>query len=118
MTSAIHIDRGAWRAAAPIVLRTAQGNHRAGDHLGFGVDLVGAALILEASEQSVPQSFDRADVQRAYDAFIAVATRQTLAPTEPTDRVASDGGALDQVGDPGLEPGTSSLSEKRSNRLS
>ena len=33
-----------------------------------------AALILEASEQSVPQASDRADVQRAYDNVVAAAT--------------------------------------------
>ena len=33
-----------------------------------------AALILEASEQSVPQASDRADVQRAYDDVVAART--------------------------------------------
>ena len=31
---------------------------------------------------------------------------------------ARNGARFEEVGDPGLEPGTSSLSEKRSNRLS
>ena len=34
-----------------------------------------AGLILEASEQSVPQASDRADVQRAYDNVLAAGTR-------------------------------------------
>jgi uncharacterized membrane protein len=33
-----------------------------------------AALILEASHQSVPQASDRADVQRAYDDVVAART--------------------------------------------
>ena len=41
-----------------------------------------AAMILEASEQSVPQASDRADVRRAYDAVAAAGandrTRQML----------------------------------------
>jgi uncharacterized membrane protein len=35
-----------------------------------------AALILEASEQSVPQASDRADVHRAYDHVLAAGTRK------------------------------------------
>jgi uncharacterized membrane protein len=40
-----------------------------------GLVLEQAARILEASEQSVPQPCDRADVQRAYDTVVAAGTR-------------------------------------------
>jgi 4-amino-4-deoxy-L-arabinose transferase-like glycosyltransferase len=53
--------------------------------------------------------------------LLAVGSRLTHgaipAPGGPPDK-AAPGGGTEEVGDPGLEPGTSSLSEKRSNRLS
>ena len=49
------------------------------------------------------------------DASIAPSPRPTTEPGRPKTSVSV---ANVEVGDPGLEPGTSSLSEKRSNRLS
>jgi hypothetical protein len=36
-----------------------------------------AGMILRSSELSVPEPFDRADVQRRYDALVSAASRAT-----------------------------------------
>jgi hypothetical protein len=79
-------------------------------------------LLTEAQEGTfVDAKFGMEPWKLQYKVFDVVAgkryfrtwLRQSL---EAMQRVAAD--RAEQVGDPGLEPGTSSLSEKRSNRLS
>jgi predicted ATPase/class 3 adenylate cyclase len=47
----IHILRGQWREATPLILRQIAESHRAGDRMSFGASMVPAALILEAMHQ-------------------------------------------------------------------
>ena len=41
-----------------------------------------AAMILRASEESVPEDADRADVRRRYDAVLAAVSSTTMAPSQ------------------------------------
>jgi uncharacterized membrane protein len=44
-----------------------------------------AEMILRASEESVPEEADRADVRRRYDAVLTAASSRTMAPWPTTE---------------------------------
>ena len=71
--------RQAGRGMPAVLIRQLEALAKIGEHTTTAQQrdllLEQAALILEASEQSVPQASDRADVQRAYDTVVAAGTR-------------------------------------------
>ena len=74
----------------------------------------------ELHTRLTPRVIDRLGLRALHNCKIRCTNKESRPQAPTTERLpkAADYQGVSVVGDPGLEPGTSSLSEKRSNRLS